>query len=42
MLMKSVLFWDITQDRLVIVYHTTLRNIPEERRSQVVTLTDIT
>jgi hypothetical protein len=31
--MSSALFWDITRRRLVIVYHTTQRNIPEERRT---------
>jgi hypothetical protein len=39
MFMRSALFWDITQRRVVNNYHTTLRNIPEERRSQTKTLT---
>jgi hypothetical protein len=29
----SALFWDITQRRVVILCHSTLRNIPEERGS---------
>jgi hypothetical protein len=32
MLMTSALFWDITQRRIVIVYRSTLCNIPEEPR----------
>jgi hypothetical protein len=31
MLMSYALFWDVTRRRVVIVYHTTPRNIPEER-----------
>jgi hypothetical protein len=34
MLMRPAFFWDITQRRVVKDYHSTLRNIPEERRSQ--------
>jgi hypothetical protein len=33
-LMRSALFWDITQRRMVILYHLTLRNIAEGCRSQ--------
>jgi hypothetical protein len=31
--LRSALFCDITQRRVAILYHSTLRNIPEERRS---------
>jgi hypothetical protein len=31
--LRSALFWDITRSRVVNVYHTTPRNIPEECRS---------
>jgi hypothetical protein len=34
MLMRSALFWGITQRRVVILYHSTLRYTPEERKSQ--------
>jgi hypothetical protein len=30
--MKSSVFWGITRRRVVIVYHTTPRNNPEDRR----------
>jgi hypothetical protein len=30
--MKSEVFWVITQRRVVIIYHTTLRNTPEDHR----------
>jgi hypothetical protein len=51
MMMRSALFWDITRCLVVIVYrrfgttsvnnyHTTHRNIPEERRSNVVLCSD--
>jgi hypothetical protein len=32
-LLRCALFWHIMQHRMVIVYHTMLRNIPEEHRS---------
>jgi hypothetical protein len=32
MLMKSAFFWNITQRRVVILYHSALHNIAEERR----------
>jgi hypothetical protein len=32
MLMKSVVFWVITRRRVVIIYHTTLCNYPEDQR----------
>jgi hypothetical protein len=31
--MRSALFWDITQRRVVKDYHSTLHNIPEQCRS---------
>jgi hypothetical protein len=31
--MISAIFWDITQRHVAICYHSTPRNIPEERRS---------
>jgi hypothetical protein len=31
--MRSALFWGITQRRMVTLYHPTLRNNPEVRRS---------
>jgi hypothetical protein len=34
MLTRSALFWDVTLRRVVTLYHTTPRNIPEERRSR--------
>jgi hypothetical protein len=36
MLMRSAFFWDITHRRVVIVYHSTLPNIPEEGRSHFI------
>jgi hypothetical protein len=34
MLMRSVVFWVITRRRVVIIYHTTLCNNPEDHRFQ--------
>jgi hypothetical protein len=31
--MTSAIFWDITPRHVELFYHSTLRNIPEERRS---------
>jgi hypothetical protein len=34
MLVRSALFWGVTQRRVIKGYHSTLRNIPQECRSQ--------
>ena len=36
--MRSSPFWDVTHRGLIINYHTTLRNIAEERRSEYLSL----
>ena len=33
--MRSAFFWDFTQHRLIILYHSMLCEIPEERRSHL-------
>jgi hypothetical protein len=39
--MRYALFWGVTQSRVVILYHSTLRNAPEERTPHTLSHTDL-